>query len=364
MATTQVDTEIDWVIKRVDRGVCRPPRPLARGSGSPTRPRLPTSVATEALPPVSRGAGGTRRHRPGSLPGQDGGAPHHARRSWPVHQGGQEHRRDFTVDWVHLKLNDQAQRTVLAGPLPGRGCACRPAHRGHRGGGRTVGLIGWGSRDFGSAGHVRGWAQFMPLRGSLRACTTSSVLAALVVAASPEHHRLCLVHRVGLGPRCGQIEDPTRLPRRPWPSPRSLSGDSLCLQVLQGEGDGAAVTGIDLWRPSTRFLSTSRHRRHRGRQHLGITQDTGRHRPVSRGALFPALLHPVASGRKVGSRVLDRGPAQAIALGTEQPLSLSLARRWLACGDRTLPSWCWTSWRPALAEAPLATARSCATAVA
>jgi proteasome accessory factor A len=23
------------------------------------------------------------------------------------------HRRDFTVDWVHLKLNDQAQRTVL-----------------------------------------------------------------------------------------------------------------------------------------------------------------------------------------------------------------------------------------------------------
>ena len=24
-----------------------------------------------------------------------------------------EHRRDFTVDWVHLKLNDQAQRTVL-----------------------------------------------------------------------------------------------------------------------------------------------------------------------------------------------------------------------------------------------------------
>ncbi len=23
------------------------------------------------------------------------------------------HKRDFTVDWVHLKLNDQAQRTVL-----------------------------------------------------------------------------------------------------------------------------------------------------------------------------------------------------------------------------------------------------------
>ena len=24
-----------------------------------------------------------------------------------------EQRRDYTVDWVHLKLNDQAQRTVL-----------------------------------------------------------------------------------------------------------------------------------------------------------------------------------------------------------------------------------------------------------
>ncbi|MBC9957347.1 Pup--protein ligase [Yimella sp. cx-51] len=28
-------------------------------------------------------------------------------------RAAQEHRRDFTVDWIHLKLNDQAQRTVL-----------------------------------------------------------------------------------------------------------------------------------------------------------------------------------------------------------------------------------------------------------
>jgi len=28
-------------------------------------------------------------------------------------RSAQEHKRDFTVDWVHLKLNDQAQRTVL-----------------------------------------------------------------------------------------------------------------------------------------------------------------------------------------------------------------------------------------------------------
>jgi proteasome accessory factor A len=28
-------------------------------------------------------------------------------------RAAQDHKRDFTVDWVHLKLNDQAQRTVL-----------------------------------------------------------------------------------------------------------------------------------------------------------------------------------------------------------------------------------------------------------
>jgi proteasome accessory factor A len=28
-------------------------------------------------------------------------------------QAAKRKRRDFTVDWVHLKLNDQAQRTVL-----------------------------------------------------------------------------------------------------------------------------------------------------------------------------------------------------------------------------------------------------------
>ena len=28
-------------------------------------------------------------------------------------RNAQDKRRDFTVDWVHLKLNDQAQRTVL-----------------------------------------------------------------------------------------------------------------------------------------------------------------------------------------------------------------------------------------------------------
>ena len=44
----------------------------------------------------------------------------------------QEKRRDFTVDWVHLKLNDQAQRTVLVQrPVPRLRRTGRPAHRQH-----------------------------------------------------------------------------------------------------------------------------------------------------------------------------------------------------------------------------------------
>ena len=31
----------------------------------------------------------------------------------PLMHAAQDAGRDYTVDWVHLKLNDQAQRTVL-----------------------------------------------------------------------------------------------------------------------------------------------------------------------------------------------------------------------------------------------------------
>ena len=44
----------------------------------------------------------------------------------------QERRRDFTVDWVHLKLNDQAQRTVLCkDPFRSHRRAGGEAHRRH-----------------------------------------------------------------------------------------------------------------------------------------------------------------------------------------------------------------------------------------
>jgi proteasome accessory factor A len=48
----------------------------------------------------------TRRHD--QPPADHPGPP--ARR---VHPRAKERKRDYTVDWVHLKLNDQAQRTVL-----------------------------------------------------------------------------------------------------------------------------------------------------------------------------------------------------------------------------------------------------------
>ena len=55
-----------------------------------------------------------RRHRRRDREAKDAPPPDHpgppARR---VHPRAKERRRDFTVDWVHLKLNDQTQRTVL-----------------------------------------------------------------------------------------------------------------------------------------------------------------------------------------------------------------------------------------------------------
>ena len=40
-------------------------------------------------------------------------ADHRARLRGEFIKRAKERKRDYTVDWVHLKLNDQAQRTVL-----------------------------------------------------------------------------------------------------------------------------------------------------------------------------------------------------------------------------------------------------------
>ena len=52
-----------------------------------------------------------RRHRrrPSSTPPQTT----RARLRGEFIRRAKERKRDYTVDWVHLKLNDQAQRTVL-----------------------------------------------------------------------------------------------------------------------------------------------------------------------------------------------------------------------------------------------------------
>ena len=113
-----VEREIDWVIKwkliERYRGQARP----AAGppAGRPARPRLPRHPPRPRalLPAGEARRGRPGHHRPEDLRGQVGAAADHpgpaARR---VHPQAQERRRDFTVDWVHLKLNDQAQRTVL-----------------------------------------------------------------------------------------------------------------------------------------------------------------------------------------------------------------------------------------------------------
>ena len=45
-------------------------------------------------------------------------------------QRAKERKRDYTVDWVHLKLNDQSQRTVLCkDPFKSPRRACGEAHR-------------------------------------------------------------------------------------------------------------------------------------------------------------------------------------------------------------------------------------------
>ena len=51
-----------------------------------------------------------RRHRQGR---RDAAADTRARLRGEFIRRAKERKRDYTVDWVHLKLNDQAQRTVL-----------------------------------------------------------------------------------------------------------------------------------------------------------------------------------------------------------------------------------------------------------
>ena len=100
-----------------DRAVPGQARPAAvLAAGGPARPRVPRHPpqARAVLPAGRQGAGraGERRHR-GVRGHRRAAADHRAKLRGDFVRRAQERRRDFTVDWVHLKLNDQAQRTVL-----------------------------------------------------------------------------------------------------------------------------------------------------------------------------------------------------------------------------------------------------------
>ena len=116
--STLVDREIDWVTKYqlIERYRAKHDLPLST-------PRV--AQLDLAYHDVHRGRGlyyllekrgavDAGRHRPEifeakSVPPQTT----RARLRGEFIRRAQEKRRDFTVDWVHLKLNDQAQRTVL-----------------------------------------------------------------------------------------------------------------------------------------------------------------------------------------------------------------------------------------------------------
>jgi len=113
-----VDREIDWVIKRslLERYQERHDLPLS----SPRVAQLDLAYhdirrgrglynLLERRGQVERVTTDLETFRAKSIPPQTT----RARLRGEFIRRAQERRRDFTVDWVHLKLNDQAQRTVL-----------------------------------------------------------------------------------------------------------------------------------------------------------------------------------------------------------------------------------------------------------
>ena len=115
----KLDREVDWVIKyklleafRERHGLpVRPP------PGAAARPPVPRRVP--GAQPVLQAAG-PRTWSSGCAPTPTSTTAidmppqtTRARLRGEFVRRAKERKRDYTVDWVHLKLNDQAQRTVL-----------------------------------------------------------------------------------------------------------------------------------------------------------------------------------------------------------------------------------------------------------
>ena len=114
-----LDRECDWVIKhnliekyraKHDMPLGPPPRRVAR-LAVPRRQPHPRRVLQTAERGRRRAHGQRRRHRASrrDTPPQTT----RAKLRGDFIRKAKERRRDYTVDWVHLKVNDQAQRTVL-----------------------------------------------------------------------------------------------------------------------------------------------------------------------------------------------------------------------------------------------------------
>ena len=103
--------------KLIERYSAKHDLPLSSLADRPDRPRLPRHLARPraVLPAAaararsSGSASDLEIFQAKSVPPQTT----RARLRGEFIRRAQERRRDFTVDWVHLKLNDQAQRTVL-----------------------------------------------------------------------------------------------------------------------------------------------------------------------------------------------------------------------------------------------------------
>ena len=113
-----VSREIDWVTKYVliDRYRAKHGVPLSLAAGRRDRSEVSRHPSGPGLYYRLERAGAVSRvcrdldiFAAKSVPPQTT----RARLRGEFIRHAQERRRDFTVDWVHLKLNDQAQRTVL-----------------------------------------------------------------------------------------------------------------------------------------------------------------------------------------------------------------------------------------------------------
>ena len=114
----KLSTEVDWVIKYHmieayrERTTCRSRTRASRSSTSRTTtspaPGRSTTCSSGAAP-VERTATDEEIDEAINTPPQTT----RARLRGAFIKRAKERKRDYTVDWVHLKLNDQAQRTVL-----------------------------------------------------------------------------------------------------------------------------------------------------------------------------------------------------------------------------------------------------------